>query len=183
MISRALIVGVVAALAGMQAQAQDAELTAKLQAKVAELSGSQQAALFLFLDNLGGGGAPAPAAAAEETPESALKASLEEFKAMVANKKLDVDKLFGRMSEDFTHPVVQDKQGALDFIKNALNSGVADGILDQIEISIEDAEYELDGDEVEIYPIDVDTPIGSVTLGLYGKKENGVWRVVEVDGI
>jgi hypothetical protein len=182
MIVRGLLVAAMAIAGATQAQAQDAELTAKLTAKVAELSGSQQAALFLFLDNLGGGAA-APAAAAEETPESALKASLEEFKAMVANDKLDVEKLFGRLSEDFTHPVVRDKKGALDFVKSTLGSGVADGILDQVEISIEDAEYEVDGDDAEVYPIDIDTPIGSVTLGLIGKKENGVWRVVEVDGL
>ena len=51
------------------------------------------------------------------------------------------------------------------------------------QISIEDAEFEVDGDEVEIYPIDIDSPLGSITIGLYGKNENGVWRVTEIDGV
>jgi hypothetical protein len=56
-------------------------------------------------------------------------------------------------------------------------------MLAEIEISIEDAEFEVDGDEVEIYPIDIDSPLGSITIGLYGKNENGVWRVTEIDGV
>ena len=180
---RVILVAAMATFA--TAHAQDAELTAKLQAKVAELSGMQQASLLLFLDKLGGAAeAPAAAAAVAATPESSLKASIKEFKEMVANKSFDITKLFANISEDFSHPAVGDKEGAIAFLQGAKDSGlINDDILAEIEISIEDAEFEVDGDEVEIYPIDIDSPLGSITIGLYGKNENGVWRVTEIDGV
>lgn len=180
---RMFMVAAVAALAAAPVHADDPDPAAKLKAKVAEMSGTQQAALLLFLDNLAATAAPAPVAAADETPESALKASLAKFKDMVANKSFDIEPFFDRISEDFTHPMVQDKEGAVAFLRNLNKSGLADEALAEVEISLEDAEYEVDGDEAEIYPIDISSPFGSVTLGLIGKKENGVWRVTEVDGL
>jgi hypothetical protein len=181
---RIFLVLALTALATPLAHAEDPELAAKLKAKVAEMNGMQQAALLLFLDNLAAGAAaPTPEAAAAETPESAIKASLAKFKDMVANKNFDIEPFFDRISEDFTHPVVRDKEGAVSFLRNLNSSGLAEGALAEVEISLEDAEYEIDGDEAEIYPIDISSPFGSVTLGLIGKNENGVWRVTEVDGL
>ncbi len=182
---RVLLATALATFAATQAQAADADLTAKLNAKVSAMSETQQAALLLLLDQLEASPAAAatPAEAPAETAESALKASLEEFKAMVANKSLDLEKFFTRLSEDFTHPVVGDKAGAIAFIKNLNQTGVIDDAVAKVEFFIDDAEYDVDGDEVEIYPIDVDSPFGSVTLGLYGKNENGVWRITEISGL
>lgn len=181
---RVVLATAVASLAAMQVHAEDADLTAKLNAKVAAMSETQQAALLLLLDKLDASPAAAAATPAPaETPEIAVKTTLDAFKAMVANKSLDLDKLLERLSEDFTHPVVGDRAGAVAFIKNLEQTGVITDAIAKIEIFIDDAEYEVDGDEADIYPIDVDTPFGSVTLGLYGKNENGVWRVTEISGL
>jgi hypothetical protein len=140
---RVILVAAMATFA--TAHAQDAELTAKLQAKVAELSGMQQASLLLFLDKLGGAAEAPAAAAVAATPESSLKASIKEFKEMVANKSFDITKLFANISEDFSHPAVGDKEGAIAFLQGAKDSGlVNDDMLAEIEISIEDADFEVD---------------------------------------
>lgn len=184
---RIVLATAVATLAATQVHAEDADLTSKLSARISAMSETQQAALLLLLDKLeaspAAAAAAAPAPAPAETPEIAVKSTLDEFKSMVANKSLNLDKLLERLSEDFTHPVVGDKAGAVAFIKNLDQSGLINQAIADIEIFIDDAEYEVDGDEADIYPIDVDTPFGSVTLGLYGKNENGVWRVTEISGL
>ncbi len=163
-----------------------ADVTADLQKKVSELSTEQQAALLLLLDQLaaqGGGAAAAPAAAAPAEaaaapaadPKAACKAVIEQFAAAAA--KEDMDGMMAVFSDSFEHYQYGDKAGVKEFLQQSADMGYLEGI----EFSMEDAEFEVDGETLSVYPVDVEGSFGSITFEYVLKKEGDAWKIVEFD--
>ncbi len=175
-VSRAMVgVGVIAA----SMQTAQADVTADLQKKVASLSTEQQAALLLLLDQLGsasGEAAAAPAAAAPASdPKEACKAAIGIFAAAAA--KEDLDGMISVFSDSFEHYQYGDKAGVKEFLQQSADMGYLEGI----EFSMDDAEFELDGDTMSVYPVDVEGSFGSITFEYILKKEGDAWKIVEFD--
>jgi len=181
------LVALALALAGLTttAAAEEAGLTEKLQQTVAALSVEQQAALLLVLTEMTA--APAAPAAADapkaESPKDALFESLKAFETASASGTFDPAPFFGRISEDFEHPVVRDKAGAISWIEGMGGSLFDDG-KSLVTFSLDDVEVEVEGNEAYAYPVDIDTPIGSVTVEITARLEDdGKWRMVAIDGL
>ena len=161
------------------------DVSKEINEAVAKMSAEQQAALLLFLDKV----SPAAVAtdvAKETTPPSAkdaLFAALDEFKTLSKGGNFNLAPFMARISENFTHPVVGDKEGVQNWIEG-MSSMLFDDDKPLIEFSLEDVEVEVDGTEASAYPIDIDTPIGSVTVEVIAELESdGVWRMVAIDGL
>lgn len=161
-------------------QTAQADVTAELQKKVASMSTEQQAALLLLLDQLGSASgeaaAPAEAAAAPAAdPSEACKAVIGIFAAAAA--KEDLDGMISVFSDSFEHYQYGDKEGVKEFLQQSADMGYLEGI----EFSMDDAEFELDGDTMSVYPVDVEGSFGSITFEYILKKEGDAWKIVEFD--
>lgn len=152
------------------------DLTAELQAMVADLSAEQQSALLLLLSELRGGGG---SGAGEETPEAALKSGL--VKLLAAAKANDLDGIMAFVSDDFDYYQVGDKEALRAFIQGAMDAGYIEMYIDDVEVNTDDAEIEQDGDEYTIYPIEISGPFGSITLEVVAAKEGGSYKVTTLD--
>lgn len=162
-------------LASAPVKAAESDVTAKLQAAIADLNAAQQASLYLLLKQLQGGGGEGAAATATASPEEAGAAIVNGF--FEAAGKEDVDTMMSFFSEDFDHYEYGDKEGIKDFLSQAIDMGYMDGI----ESSTEDAEYEVEGDEMTIYPVDVSGAFGSITFEYVLKKEGSDWKIIGFD--
>ncbi|MFP4501695.1 MAG: hypothetical protein ACLFTT_11895 [Candidatus Hydrogenedentota bacterium] len=151
----------------------------KLHAMVDELNSEQQAALLLLLSSLTAGEAPASMEKEPADPAAAFDSYLEKF--MKAAKDEDIDALLGMVSEDFSHPEVGDKADLRDFLQNIIDMGYVAMYADEIEFYTEDAEFEQNGDEVIIYPLDVQTPMGDATIELVAVWEDGMYKISTAD--
>lgn len=165
------------------AQAESGSITEQLQAMVADLSTDQQAALFLLISQLKGGGeAGAAATASAQTDEEKIMATINNVK--IALEALDVDKLLDTFSPDFDHPQVGGKDEARAMLTMGLQSGYADNgkvSLDDIELDIDEA-----AGTATAYPFDLSSPAGAVSVELELQKEaDGSWLITTlyVDGI
>lgn len=174
------MVGLGVALAAVQTA--QADVAAELQKKVAALSTEQQAALLLLLDQLGSNGAAAEAPAAEaaaapaaDDPQEACKAVINTFATSAA--KEDLDGMLSVFSDSFEHYQYGDKAGIKEFLQQSADMGYLEGI----EFSMEDAEFEMDGDTMSVYPVDVEGSFGSITFEYILKKEGDAWKIVEFD--
>ena len=174
------MVGLGVALAVVQSA--QADVAAELQKKVAGLSTEQQAALLLLLDQLGSAGAAAEAPAAEaaaapatDDPQEACKAVINTFASSAA--KEDLDGMLSVFSDSFEHYQYGDKAGIKEFLQQSADMGYLEGI----EFSMEDAEFEMDGDTMSVYPVDVEGSFGSITFEYILKKEGDAWKIVEFD--
>lgn len=157
-------------------------LTGQLQERISKMSAEQQAALLILLNSGAVGGeaaAPAAAPAAETDPKQALLSGISTI--LDAAKKEDLDTVMALVSEDFEHPQLGDKAGLREFLQGAIDMGYIEMYADDTEVSTEDTEFEEDGDELIIYPIDVEGPWGSATLEFVAKQEGGAWKIVGVD--
>jgi len=176
--------GAVVAFAGI-AQA-EGPLTAQLNEKISKLSAEQQAALLLLLNSTTGGdaaaAAPAAAAAAPAAAADPKTALMDGIKNVLeAAKKEDLNAVMALVSEDFEHPQLGDKAGLQELLQSAIDMGYIEMYADDTEVSTEDVEFEQDGEEMIIYPIDVEGPWGSATLEFTAKQEGGAWKIVGVD--
>ena len=151
-------------------QAEEASLTENLQAMVAQLTMKQQAALFLLLSELTGA-----AAAASLSPEQAVTAVLEAYGE--AARVEDLDAMMSHVSDDFKHWEYGDKEGLKRFMSEAMSMGY----LDNLSISYEDAEFDLEGDTMTVYPIDIEGAFGTATMEYVLKKVGETWKIVELD--
>ena len=166
-------------LTGSNAFAAENDLAKTLQERVAKLTPEQQAALLTLIDQL----APAKAIVAKMTPEESMRQGIAELEAAQKAKKLDVEPFMTHVSKDFDHYSGMGKDGMRTFLQGIFSSVSADGTVG-IAVSLDKATYKVTGDKAEIYPVEASTPIGSATLTVHGKlEEDGVWRVIGVDGI
>jgi len=156
------------------------DLTAQLQKAVGELNAQQQASLYLLIKGLKGGGAAAAegaaaAAPAAVDPKEAGAAVVNGFFAAASSE--DIEKMMGFFSEDFDHYEYGDKAGVKDFLSQAIDMGYMDGI----ESKTEDAEFEVKGEEMTIYPVDVTGTFGAITFEYSLKKEGDTWKIIGFD--
>lgn len=154
-------------------------MTAELQKAIGELTAEQQASLFLLLKGLKGGGAaaeaPVVAAAPAGDPKEAGSAIVNGFFAAASSE--DMEKMMSFFSEDFDHYEYGDKQGVKDFLTQAIDMGYMDGITS----STADSEFEVNGEEMTIYPVDVTGSFGSITFEYVLKKEGDAWKIIGFD--
>lgn len=177
----------------------DMELSQAKQAMALEtasgLSPAQQAKIYLLLStppghgNQQGPGAPPPPpgapAAAPAPPAPAPELSTEEQALnlvknwVVAAKAKDLAAMIAPVSEKFTNPTYGDKAGLTAFVQQ----GIDMGYFDDIEVSLEDAEIEVDQatGKASIYPVDVTGTFGSVTVEFIAHQEEGVWKLIGLD--
>lgn len=166
-------------LAGSGAFAAEKDVSKALQERVAKMTPEQQTALLALLDQLTSANGTNSSTVA--TPEEAVRQGVSELETAKAEKKFDVELAMAHISKDFEHYGVG-KEGARSFIEGILGAVSSDGVPD-ITVSLDKTTYKVTGDKAEIYPVEVSTPIGSATVTLYVKLEDGVWRVFDVDGI
>ena len=70
-----------------------------------------------------------------------------------------------------------DKDGLIEFMKFGKDEGYFDGV----EVSMEDAEIEIDGATATVYPIDFVNDMGAVTVELKVQKEKDGWLITDMD--
>jgi hypothetical protein len=137
-------------------------------------------------------GATCGAAAAQAAPEEAAEAAAEEAapaaspeEAALAAAKAwgealasqDMDKIMAVFADDFEHYEYGDKQGISDFISQAVDMGY----LEDLEIFMDDAEVEIDGEEVIVYPVELMGAFGSVTFELVFEDRDGKMLITTMD--
>jgi len=113
------------------------------------------------------------------SPEQAVQAKVEAWAAaMVAQ---DLDGMMALFSNDFEHYEWGDKEGAKEFMSEAIDMGY----LEDIEISLDDMTLEVDDDEVIAYPIELSASFGSATITLTFIKEDYGYLIsgLDVEGV
>ena len=96
---------------------------------------------------------------------------------MAAIEAQDIDKLMTYFSEDFSNYQLGDKEGVQDFIENAKQMGY----LDDLEIDLTEKVTTITGDKGSGGPVILNGSFGSITITLDGVKEEGAWKVVNMD--
>lgn len=143
----------------------------QLEDAIAKLSEEQQTALLLLLNSVGGG----EAAAAGGSPEDQAKAAVKAFAA--EGSKGNVEGMLALFSDDFEHYEYGDKEGLEEFLSEANDMGY----LEEMEIILDDAEFEIDGDTMTVYPVELEGLFGSLTFEYIFQNEGGTWKIIEFD--
>lgn len=93
----------------------------------------------------------------------------------------DLDKFLSTISESFSSSQASDKATLASFIEQAIDAGY----IDDAQFSREDAQYTIEGSSCTVYPIDLSSSAGSVSVELKLTCENGQWLIsgMEVDGL
>ncbi len=170
------------------------------EAYMVDLTGAQLAQAYLFLADYDkkvaqvvGGMGPArrgmpraqagkqagkKAAAVAEEAASPADQALDVAKGWgAALAEQDLDKIMSFFAEDFEHYEYGDKLGIRDFIGQAIDMGY----LEDLEVYTDDAEAEVDDDEVIVYPIEIMGAFGSVTFELIFAEKDGEMMIVGMD--
>lgn len=113
--------------------------------------------------------------ASKMTPEEQIKVEMENWRTAMANK--DLDGIMALFSDNFKHYDWRNKDGARQFIKDAIDIGYLDGI----DVILEDAEIKVDGQSATVYPVDIVGGFGSLTMELMLANEGGKWLLVGMD--
>ena len=152
-----LMVAVIPAQAGVQED---------LNAAISKLNADQQSALLFLLT-----GASSSAVSADD-------AILDVIKAFgVAAAAGDAEAMMESVSDDFEHWEFGDKEG----LQGAYEALIDEGMFEGIELVLDDAEIEIDGDEATIYPVDVEGAFGTATIEYVMVKEGDTWKIIEMD--
>ena len=109
------------------------------------------------------------------TDEELIQQTLDQFSAAIIEK--DIDKLGAILSEKFSAPEGESKQDFLDFMQSAIDSGY----LDDAEVSREDAQQTMGEGTCDVYPVDLMSSAGSVSVELHLTKEDGGWLITSLD--
>jgi len=117
--------------------------------------------------------AAAPAAAAD--PADAVMAAVGKWTQGMIDQ--DLDAIMDVYADDFEHYEYGDKEGIADFISQAIDMGYLEGL----EIEVEDAEVEFDGDEAIVYPVELMGAFGSVTFELVLQDIDGAYKITGLD--
>ena len=110
--------------------------------------------------------------------EELISAVVEKWAAAMV--KPDVDVVLETYSENFSHYEVPDKASLEEF----LNQAVEMGYLEDAEVYLEDAETEIDPEAgtAMVYPIDLSSSAGYVTIELnLAKEEDAGWLITGMD--
>lgn len=123
--------------------------------------------------------APCPAtagdAAAAASPEEMIMTGVEEFTGMLAGG--DIAGAMEAVDPEFSHYEYGDREGLQMFLEQAKEMGYLDGL----EISLEDAEVEVEGEKATVYPVDIEGNFGSATLEFTLGAKDGTWVMTGLD--
>lgn len=105
-------------------------------------------------------------------PVEQLKAVMGDF--IAAQKAKDVEKCVAFFSDDF-----ESDQGTGKDSMTAYYQGLVDqGVFDDIEVSMENCEFAIDGNTVTVGPVDYETPAGGASYEYeFTKESDGIWRI------
>ena len=111
--------------------------------------------------------------------EELIQQTLDQWSAGLVEK--DVDKLAATISENFSAREADTKEELIDFIRQGIDAGY----FEDAEVTREDAEYTIEEGKCDVYPVDLSSSMGSVSVGIILSKEDGKWLVsgLEVDGM
>lgn len=133
---------------------------------IARLNDEQKAALLVLVKGIVDT-KPAPEVEAMKTVAAYVKAA----------EDGDTEKLLACFSEEFEHYELGDKAGLRAFIEGV----EAEGMLEDITGNLDDAEAEVDGNTVTVYPVELEGIFGTVTYEFELKAEGGAWKIVGFD--
>ncbi|MCF6286683.1 MAG: hypothetical protein L3K26_16040 [Candidatus Hydrogenedentes bacterium] len=141
----------------------------ELSKAIAQLNAEQKAALLVLVNGIVKAKVPAesPAEGAMKTVNAYVKAA----------ETADVDGMMACFSENFDHYELGNKAGMRAFLEGA----EAEGMLEDMTGNVEEAEADIDGDTVTIYPVELEGLFGTATCELELKAEGGVWKIVGFD--
>ena len=161
-----LFVGALALVLMIAVIPAQASVQEDLNAAISKLNADQQSALLFLLT-----GASSGAASADD-------AILDVIKAFgVAAAAGDAEAMMKCVSDDFEHWEFGDKEG----LQGAYEALIDEGMFEDIELILDDAEIEIDGDEATIYPVDVEGAFGTATIEYVMVKEGDTWKIIEMD--
>jgi len=89
----------------------------------------------------------------------------------------DIDGLLEHYSDDFYNYEVGDKDGLKGFLEDAKTMGY----LDNLEVDLDEAETEIDGDTASVSPVILNGVFGTVTLGFDLIKKDGEWQITNME--
>lgn len=116
----------------------------------------------------GGGGAAAPAGPSdEEMIQDIIASSLEALKAK------DVDTMMSNYSDDFSSNQGMDKAGMAQFLKQADEMGMLDGVT----VDTSAMTTTIEGATAEVAGINLEGAFGALALGFKLEKREGAWVV------
>ncbi len=119
--------------------------------------------------------------AAEKVPsdEDLIQQTLDQWALGLTER--DMDKFLATISESFSAGPADSKESLANFIRQGIDAGYLDGA----EVSREDAQYTMEEALCKVYPVDLMSNAGAVSVEVVLKKENGKWLVsgLEVDGM
>lgn len=119
------------------------------------------------------------ATTSKPTDDEMIQTTIAAWSAGLTEK--NVEKFLTSISEDFASDQAEDKATLGDFIKDAIDSGY----LEEGEITLTDAQYTKEGDTCTVYPVDLASAAGSVSVELVLTKKDGNWLItaMSVDGL
>jgi len=113
------------------------------------------------------------ASAPSKSPEEQIRETVAKWTATLQQQ--DVDGCMSYFSEQFTNYSWGDKEGAREFIQDAKDTGLLEGL----EISTDAMEITFDGpDRARVYPIDITGSFGTLTFDATVVKEKDGWKVI-----
>ncbi|MEM9406006.1 MAG: hypothetical protein AAGA81_08220 [Acidobacteriota bacterium] len=116
----------------------------------------------------GGGGAAAPAGPTdEEMIQEIIANSLDALKAK------DIDSMMSTYSDDFSSNQGMDKAGMAQFLKQADEMGMLDGV----NVDTSAMTTTIEGDTAEVAGISLEGAFGALALGFKLEKREGAWVV------
>lgn len=140
---------------------------------IAQLNADQKAALLVLVNGIVEAKAPmvSPTEGAMKTVSAYVEAA----------ESGDIDGLLNCFAEDFSHYELGDKAGLRTFIEGV----EAEGMLEDISGDTDDAEAEVDGDTVTVYPVELEGIFGTVTYEFTLKAEGNAWKIIgfEMTGV
>lgn len=142
---------------------------AALTAAIQKLNEEQQAALLVLVNGI------VAAAATHESPEAGAMKTVKAY--VKAAEDMDVDALMAQISEQFTHEEVADKAALRAFVEQFKTEGK----LEDITGNVEAAKTTVTGDEVTVYPVELEGLFGTITYDFRLKKEGDAWKIVGFD--
>ncbi len=124
--------------------------------------------LFGFVVVLAMGCATAPKGLSDE---EMISKRVQECVTAIKAKNLDA--LAALVSKSFDSAAVGDRQGLIDYLKNADSMG----FLDNLEVDLSAAKTVVAGQKATVAPVTANGSFGSITLNFEGAKENGNWVI------
>jgi len=93
---------------------------------------------------------------------------------------VDVDALMALYSDKFSHDgydyEAEGKEGLQEFVDYAID----EGYFENVEMSCEGADTEIEGDTAVVYPVDFANDVGAVTIEFKLGKEKAGWLITDM---